>query len=66
MDTMIVIGAALLAVGIVIQIFTARWSRWRAGYYGTRNKPLSAFGWLLIVLGVAIMVVKAIANGQLG
>ncbi len=36
------------------------------GYpYRTTNKPLAIIGWLLIIIGVVIVLVKAKLNGQL-
>ncbi len=66
MDTLILVGALIVGLGLLIQIITAKWS-WRlGGYYTSNNKPLSLFGWLLIIIGIIIIVLKAKMNGQLG
>ncbi|MGX7029966.1 hypothetical protein [Vagococcus zengguangii] len=65
MDNTILIGAIIMGVGLIIQAVTARWSWKLGGYYKSSNKPLSFFGWCLIIVGVIIVVLKAKANGQL-
>ncbi|EUJ38014.1 hypothetical protein BCAMP_09155 [Brochothrix campestris FSL F6-1037] len=65
MNKMILVGAIIFGIGLFIQLITAKWS-WRlGGYYKSKNKPLSLIGLCIIILGLVIIVMSAIANGQL-
>lgn len=66
MDYVILIGSIIAAIGLILLMMTTRfvWGNW--GYpYRTTNKPLAIIGWLLIIIGVVIVLVKAKLNGQL-
>lgn len=68
MDYVILIGIIISAIGVVMLILTTRyvWG-WNSGYpYRTTNKFVSFVGWLLLILGLLIIIVKAKFNGQLG
>lgn len=67
MDYVILIGSIIAAIGLILLMMTTRfvWV-WNWGYpYRTTNKPLAIIGWLLIIIGVVIVLVKAKLNGQL-
>ena len=67
MDYVILIGCIIEAIGLILLMMTTRfvWG-WNWGYpYRTTNKPLAIIGWLLIIIGVVIVLVKAKLNGQL-
>ncbi|EHP0974530.1 hypothetical protein KNZ58_002601 [Enterococcus faecalis] len=67
MDYVILIGSIIAAIGLILLMMTTRFVwRWNWGYpYRTTNKPLAIIGWLLIIIGVVIVLVKAKLNGQL-
>lgn len=69
MDYVILIGSIIAAIGLILLMMTTRfvWGGWNwGGYpYRTTNKPLAIIGWLLIIIGVVIVLVKAKLNGQL-
>ena len=67
MDYVILIGSIIAAIGLILLMMTTIfvWG-WNWGYpYRTTNKPLAIIGWLLIIIGVVIVLVKAKLNGQL-
>lgn len=67
MDYVVLVGSLIAAIGLILLMMTTRfvWG-WNWGYpYPTTNKPLAIIGWLLIIIGVVIALVKAKFNGQL-
>lgn len=68
MDYTILIGIIIAGLGLLLLMITTKfvWG-WNWGYpYRTTNKPLAFLGWVLLIIGLAIILVKAKANGQLG
>ncbi len=67
MDYVILVGSIIAAIGLILLIITTRFvlgGNW--GYpYRTTNKPLTIIGWILIIIGLVIVLVKAKLNGQL-
>ena len=64
-DIIMVIGIVMFIIGIIVKIFNAKWS-WRTGAYTrSKNKTLSLVGWILIIVGLAIVVLVAYQGGQL-
>lgn len=67
MNYIIEIGIIISAIGLFLLMITTRYTFNFFGFpYKTTNKPLAAIGWLLLIIGLSIIVVKAKLNGQLG
>lgn len=68
MDYTILIGTIISAINVLILIITTKFVGGRnLGYpYRTTNKLLATVGWIALILGLAIVILKAKTNGQLG
>lgn len=66
MDYVILVGSIIAAIGLILLMMTTRFVGGDWGYpYRTTNKPLATIGWLLVIIGIVIILVKAKLNGQL-
>lgn len=66
MDMIMLIGIIIFVVGLLINVANAKWS-WKTGAYtASKNRIRTLLGWLLITIGLAIVIVTAYNNGQLG
>lgn len=64
MDNIILIGSVIFAIGVIINILNAKWS-WKTGEYTrVKNRKVALIGWLFLLIGILIIVLKAYANGQ--
>ncbi|WP_288530721.1 hypothetical protein [uncultured Secundilactobacillus sp.] len=66
MDTVIIIGVIIFAIGVLIAIGNSRISYGFFTHYGVANQGLAWISVLLIVIGLAIVIGKAYLNGQIG
>lgn len=59
-------GIAVAGIGVLLLAFTTKWQGGWGYPYRTTNKPLARLGWLLLLIGLAILIGMAYLNGQLG
>ncbi|MHA3066620.1 hypothetical protein [Lacticaseibacillus saniviri] len=64
MQFIMYLGIAVAAIGLLISAATTRWvNGWV--HYATTNRPLAFLGWLLLIIGIAMLVLPLILNGTL-
>ncbi|WP_424349219.1 hypothetical protein ACPBEH_11110 [Latilactobacillus sp. 5-91] len=66
MQIIMFIGIILSSIGLILLAATTRWVNGWLTNYKTTNRPVSLFGWFLLIVGLAIIIAAAYANGQLG
>lgn len=66
MDFVILLGIIITVLGAIVMMLTPREPMWGYSVYRSKNPAMSALAVFLIILGLAIIIVKAWLNGQLG
>ncbi len=67
MDSIILLGGVLFGIGFVLGALNTkwRWSFWKYPYV-SRSKKVSFISFLFIVIGLLIVVFRAIGQGYVG
>lgn len=65
MDLVILIGAIIMFSGLLIMMINTKYTPFHWRQYRSRNKKWAVISWLLLLAGFAIIILKAMANGQL-
>lgn len=66
MQIVMVGGIAVAAIGLLLIAATSRWVKSWGNQYRTTNRPLAFVGWFALVVGLTVVILTAVANGQLG
>lgn len=65
MDIIILIGSIISGIGVIISAFNTKIRYGFFTHYESKNKGLSWISFILIIIGLGIIILKAYLNGQL-
>ncbi|WP_308556278.1 hypothetical protein [uncultured Lactobacillus sp.] len=65
MDIIIAMGGIIMFLGLFIMMINTKYTPFHWPQYRSRSKKRNVISWILLIAGLAIIILKAMANGQL-
>ncbi|MFR4968092.1 hypothetical protein [Lactobacillus kalixensis] len=65
MDIIILIGVIIMFISFFIMIINTKYTPFHWRQYRSRSKKWAAISLILLLVGLAIIILKAMANGQI-